>query len=92
MTFDFVKVTIKSSFHVGSTINFVHYVENCTKLANLDLSNFNMSNVTDKGRMCYNLSTTSGHCTITCPEAVETAMQSGTGLPTSGVTFTWVRP
>ena len=28
MTFDFVKVTIKSSFHVDSTINFVHYVKN----------------------------------------------------------------
>ena len=28
MTFDFVKVTIKSRFHVGSTINFVHYVRN----------------------------------------------------------------
>lgn len=27
MTFDFVKVTIKSRFHVGSTINFVHYVD-----------------------------------------------------------------
>jgi hypothetical protein len=26
MTFDFVKVTIKSRFHIGSTINFVHYV------------------------------------------------------------------
>lgn len=26
MTFDFVNVTIKSRFHVGSTINFVHYV------------------------------------------------------------------
>ena len=26
MTFDFVKVTIKSRFCVGSTINFVHYV------------------------------------------------------------------
>ncbi len=26
MTFDFVKVTIKSRFLVGSTINFVHYV------------------------------------------------------------------
>ena len=29
MTFDFVKVTIKSRLHVGSTINFVHYVEKC---------------------------------------------------------------
>ncbi len=27
MTFDFVKVTIKSRFLVGSTINFVHYVK-----------------------------------------------------------------
>ena len=27
MTFDFVKVTIKSRFCVGSTIIFVHYVE-----------------------------------------------------------------
>ncbi len=28
MTFDFVKVTIKLRFCVGSTINFVHYVDN----------------------------------------------------------------
>ena len=27
MTFDFVKVTIKSRFCVGSTINVVHYVD-----------------------------------------------------------------
>lgn len=33
MTFDFVKVTIKSSFHVGSTINFVHYVKSNNKEA-----------------------------------------------------------
>ena len=26
VTLDFVKVTIRSRFHVGSTINFVHYV------------------------------------------------------------------
>lgn len=35
----------------------------------------------------------SGHCTITCPLSVQTAMQSGTELPGSDqVTFTWVRP
>ena len=28
MTFDFVKVTIKSRLHVGPTINFVHYFQN----------------------------------------------------------------
>ena len=34
-----------------------------------------------------------GHCTITCPLSVQTAMQSGTGLPSSDeVTFIWVRP
>ena len=27
MTFDFVKVTMKSAFPVSLTINFVHYVE-----------------------------------------------------------------
>lgn len=25
MTFDFIKITIKSAFRVSSTINFVHY-------------------------------------------------------------------
>ena len=40
MTFDFVKVTIKSRFHVGSTINFVHYVNILRQITNLpQLSN-----------------------------------------------------
>ena len=57
--------------------------------------------------MCYRLSATSGHCNITCPLSVEQSIKEinpdydGTpqqslyyfsGLPTSGVTFTWVRP
>ena len=34
-----------------------------------------------------------GSCTITCPLSVQTAMQSGAGLPSPDeVTFTWVRP
>jgi surface protein len=59
-----------------------------------------------KDHMCYNISTTTGHCTIICPLAVENAIKEidpnypdvwhrnnyyYTGLPTSGVTFTWVR-
>jgi len=51
-----------------------------------------MSHVMDKSYMCYGLSTTSGHCTITCPAAVQMELENGTNLPTSGVTFTWVRP
>ena len=42
--------------------------------------------------MCSGLSTYSHYCTITCPLAVQTELESGTNLPTSGVTFTWVRP
>jgi surface protein len=64
----------------------------CSSLTSLDLSHFDMSSVTNKSYMCYGLATTSGACTITCPLAVETQLQSGTNLPTSGVTFTWVRP
>ena len=53
MTFDFVKVTIKSRFHVGSTINFVHYVEQ------IDFgTGFNTEKVTTMSNMfggCTNL-------------------------------------
>jgi hypothetical protein len=51
-----------------------------------------MSRVTDKSYMCYNLATNSHACTITCLLAVQTELENGTELPTSGVTFTWVRP
>ena len=64
----------------------------CSNLTNLNISHFDMSNVTNKGNMCNSLSTTSGHCTITCPATVQTEMENGTDLPTSGVTFTWLRP
>ena len=64
----------------------------CWSLTSLDLSHFDMSSVTDKSYMCYALATTSRAITITCPAAVQTALESGTELPTSGVTFTWVRP
>ena len=81
----------------------------CRSLTSLNLSNFDMSIVDEKGNMCENLSTTSGACTITCPLAVEEAIKEEnpnynpdvpedgvyyylTGLPTSGVIFTWQRP
>jgi len=64
----------------------------CSRLTSLDLSNFDMSHVANKDYMCNGLSTLSGHCTITCPVAVQTELENGTGLPTSVVTFTWLRP
>ena len=81
-----------SNFNTSSVTNMMWMFSDCHNLTSLDLSGFDMSNVTIKIYMCEHLSTTSGHCTITSTEAVETAMLSGTNLPTSGVTFTWLRP
>ena len=81
-----------SSFNTYYVGNMSDMFNNCINLTSLDLSHFDMSNVVYKTNMCSYLATASGACTITCPLSVQTAMQSGTGLPTSGVTFTWVRP
>ena len=82
-----------SNFNTEKVTNMSHMFTDCMSLTSLDLSHFDMSNVNEKGSMCSGLSTSSGHCTITCPLAVQTAMmESDTYLPTSGVTFTWVRP
>ena len=73
-------------------------------LAHFDMSHlwYWGENWQGKYDMCNELSTTSHYCTITCPLAVENAIKEinitgegsyyYTGLPTSGVTFTWVRP
>ena len=81
-----------SSFNTENVTNMEGMFLGCSSLTSLDLSHFDMSSVTDKNHMCAGLSSTSRHCTITCPATVQTALQSGTGLPTNGVTFTWVRP
>ena len=95
-----------SSFNTSNVTDMGNMFACCSSLTNLDVSNFNMSNVTAKSCMCCNLSTISGHCTIICPLAVENAIKEQnpdyasnpysayyiSGLPTSGVTFTWVRP
>ena len=81
-----------SNFNTESVTNMHEMFEGCSGLTSLDLSNFNMSSVTDKSIMCDNLSSNSGHCTITCSAAVQAELEDGTGLPTSGVTFTWLRP
>ncbi len=93
-----------SNFNTSSVTNMSYMFGECVRISSLNLSNFDMSNVTSKTGMCSNLSICSvdyndlentfedNACTITCPLSVQTAMQNGTNLPTSGVTFTWVRP
>ena len=62
---------------------------NCSRLTSLNLYNFDMSGVYvyGKDRMCYNLASESGACTITCPTAVQTELQSGTDLDNSIITW-----
>ena len=94
-----------SNFNTSSVTNMSGMFGECVRISSLNLSNFNMSIVISKTGMCSNLSFCSGvhnyntdrfennACNITCPLSVQTAMQSGTGLPSSDqVTFTWVRP
>lgn len=80
------------NFSTENVTNMEYMFFGCSNLTSLDLSHFDMSNVSNKQLMCTILSYTSGHCTITCTMAVRTALLSGTNLPTSGVTFTWVTP
>ena len=95
-----------SSFYTTSANNMWAMFMNCHSLTSLNLAHFDMShltysycyidgtyqNLSGKYDMCNGLSTTSHSCTITCPLDVQTEIQSGTNLPTSGVSFTWVRP
>ncbi len=60
---------------------------NCSRLTSLNLYNFDMSGVYLKDWMCYNLASESGACTITCPTAVKTELQSGTDLNNSIITW-----
>ncbi len=87
-----------SSFNTENVILMGGMFSNCSGLTSLNLSHFDMGIVAEKGGMCTNLSTSSGACTITCPEPVENAIKEQdsdgnyiTNLPTS-VTFTWQRP
>ena len=95
-----------SSFYTTSVNNMQAMFRDCNSLTSLNLAHFDMSHLTShsydtggefqtlsgKYHMCLQLSTTSHSCTITCPLVVQTEIQAGTGLPTSGVTFTWLRP
>ena len=93
-----------SNFNTENVTDMSMMFWECYSLTSLDLSNFDMSHLgyyydndpnnweTGKVDMCSNLSYISGYCTITCPAAVQSELENGTSLPTSGVTFTWLRP
>ena len=81
-----------SNFNTTNVTDMSGMFQMAYNLTSLNLSHFDMSNVTDKSSMCSGLSSASGACTITCPAAVQAELENGTDLPTSGVTFTWLRP
>lgn len=91
-----------STFNTSNVTDMQAMFMNCSSLTILYLSNFDMSHLTThyydgqnqvgKYNMCSGISSFSHYCTIICPETVQYELESGTGLPTSGVTFTWVRP
>ena len=70
---------------------------NCSRLTSLNLYNFDMDGLTNhtegsttqtgKYNMCSNLASISGACAITCPTAIKTELQSGTGLVNSRITW-----
>ncbi len=66
---------------------------NCSRLTSLNLYNFDMSGLTShsthtgKYKMCSGLASISYACTITCPTAVQTELQSGTELVNSRITW-----
>ena len=81
-----------------SNVNDMRWMfNNCNRLTSLNLYNFDMSGLTShtlsgqtytgKYQMCYNLASISGACAITCPTAIKTELQSGTGLNNSLITW-----
>lgn len=78
-----------SNFNTSSVTNMSAMFCGCSGMSSLNLYNFYIYYLTDCNYMCEGLATTSGACTITCPTAVKTSLESSSGFPT-GVTFTWM--
>ena len=86
-----------SNFNTSNVNDMRYMFYNCTRLTSLNLYNFDMSGLTShhdgsttrtgKYQMCSNLATISGACAITCPTAIQTELQSGTGLDNSRITW-----
>ena len=85
------------NFNTANVNDMRYMFRNCSSLTSLNLYNFDMSGLTNqtegsstytgKNDMCYNLASISGSCAITCPTAIRTELQSGTGLVNSRITW-----
>lgn len=89
------------NFNTASVEDMRYMFYNCSRLTSLNLYNFDMSGLTShtenstsgsatytgKYQMCTSLASISGACAITCPTAVQTELQSGTGLVNSRITW-----
>ena len=84
-------------FNTAIVDDMRYMFRNCSRLTSLNLYNFDMSGLTNqtegsttysgKYQMCSNLASISGACAITCPTAIQTELQSGTGLVNSRITW-----
>ena len=85
------------NFNTANVNDMRYMFQGCNRLTSLNLYNFDMSGLTShtlsgqtytgKYQMCYNLASISGACAITCPTAIKTELQSGTGLNNSLITW-----
>ena len=85
------------NFNTANVNDMRNMFRNCSSLTSLNLYNFDMSGLTNqtegsstytgKNDMCYNLASISCSCVITCPTAIRTELQSGTGLVNSRITW-----
>ena len=77
-----------SNFNTSNVTGMAWMFDGCSGMTNLNLYNFSLASWIYQ--MCNNLATASGACTITCPLSIQFNLQYNTGLPSSGVNFTWV--
>ena len=90
------------NFNTANVNDMRYMFQTCSRLTSLNLYNFDMSGLTShtviytSGRsttqtgkylMCSGLASISGACAITCPTAIQTELQSGTGLVNSRITW-----
>jgi len=77
------------NFNTANVNDMGNMFENCSRLTSLNIYNFDMSGLTSNGKfhMCSGLASISGACAITCPTAIKTELQSGTGLVNSRITW-----
>ncbi len=85
------------NFNTANVNDMRYMFQGCNRLTSLNLYNFDMSGLTShtpgsltytgKYQMCSGLATISGACAITCPTAIQTELQSGTGLDNTIITW-----